>query len=180
MAEGDIANLKNRTEAKLRYAWVHLNELVTTIPYHVGDDFERAHQESFLYHFLGAKDAFLAELNVYYNCKLPPDNLTLGELRKARKKLNKKYHEITALHNLENDDTSWLSKAKVMRDYATHMHGIARTYHHGGPHHGNVFLRNPKTGDNIEIHYVDEFSNWLSLMSDLLQKLRESAIKNNS
>ena len=47
-----IKALQERTGAKLRYAGVHLDEL-EAMPSRRGDNFERAHQESFLYHLLG-------------------------------------------------------------------------------------------------------------------------------
>ena len=72
----EITNAKKRTNAKLRYARVHLEELRSHQRKGSGDDFERSHQESFLFHLLGARDAFLQELNLYYNCGL--------ELRKVR------------------------------------------------------------------------------------------------
>lgn len=173
-----IIGLQNRTEAKLRFAEVHLNQLIPIN--HVGSDFERAHQESFLFHLFGAKDSFLAELNIYYGCNLSSEKITLGRLRDIRKKQGKDYSEITEIFTLEQDENSWLSHAKVMRDHSTHILGVARTFYHGGPEHGKIFLRNPKTGKDIEIHYVDEFKNWLLKMRNLLLRLRESAIKNNS
>ena len=61
-----ITPLQERSNAKLRYAAVHLDEL-KSIEQLGGDDYDRAHQESFLYHLMGAKDAFLIELNTYYS-----------------------------------------------------------------------------------------------------------------
>jgi hypothetical protein len=58
-------SLQARTDAKLRYAKIHLDELAA-LPIRNGGDFDRAHQESFLFHLFGARDAFLAELNHYY------------------------------------------------------------------------------------------------------------------
>jgi len=73
-----------RTDAKLRYAKVHLDELAA-LPAHGGDDFDRAHQESFLFHLYGTRDAFLIELNHYYGLGLPIESLTPGKLREALK-----------------------------------------------------------------------------------------------
>lgn len=58
MDEKRLENLRARTDAKLRFAEVHLKELLA-LPRLSGDDFDRAHQESYLYHLIGAKDAFL-------------------------------------------------------------------------------------------------------------------------
>jgi|WetSurMetagenome_2_1015567.scaffolds.fasta_scaffold09331_4 hypothetical protein len=47
MKEQELKNLRERTYAKLRYAKVHLDEL-KVIPNIGGQDFDKAHQESFL------------------------------------------------------------------------------------------------------------------------------------
>jgi hypothetical protein len=77
-------SLQARTDAKLRYAKIHLDELAA-LPIRNGDDFDRAHQESFLFHLFGVRDAFLAELNHYYRCGLPQHDLTVGKLRNVLK-----------------------------------------------------------------------------------------------
>ena len=51
MDDKNIENLQARTESKLRYAEIHLNELKEQESL-VGSDFERTHQESFLFHLL--------------------------------------------------------------------------------------------------------------------------------
>jgi hypothetical protein len=172
----ELENLRSRTDAKIRYAQVHLDEL-KAIHRLGGDDFDRAHQEAFLYHLLGAKEAFLIELNTYYSGGLSSDGLTAGKLREALKEKGKVSKELAELYSLENDPSSWLSFAKNMRDYSTHISGAARDFHLGGPEDGQVWLRNPKTGQSIERHFVDEFGDWLVNMKELLERLRESAIK---
>ena len=51
-------SFQDRTAAKLRYAKVHLDELAA-LKSLCGDDFDRAHQESYLFHLLGAHDVRL-------------------------------------------------------------------------------------------------------------------------
>jgi hypothetical protein len=171
----ELENLRSRTDAKLRYAQVHLDELkaLTRLG---GDDFDRAHQESFLYHLLGAKEAFLIELNTYYSGGLPSNELTAGKLRDALKEKGKASKELAELYLLESDQSSWLSFTKEMRDYSTHVSGASRDFHLGGDNGGQVWLRYPKTGQIIERHFVDEFSDWLANMTELLERLREGAI----
>lgn len=48
----EITNAKERTNAKLRYARVHLDELWSHQRKGSGDDFERSHIESFFFIFL--------------------------------------------------------------------------------------------------------------------------------
>ena len=75
----DVENARHRTDSKLRFAKVHLTELEECPTKGHGHDFERAHQESFLFHLLGVRDAFLQELNIYYEC-----GLSLNQENKSR------------------------------------------------------------------------------------------------
>lgn len=177
MNEKHLDALRERTDAKLRYAEVHLNELVE-IQVLGGNDFDRAHQESFLYHLIGTKDAFIQELNIYYGADLPESDLTVGKLRVFMKSQSKSYSELTTIFNLESDETSWLSQAVVMRDHSTHISNIPRAYHVGGEYHQQVHLKNPKTGVQIPLHFVELFLDWLSNMKTLINDLRKSASTN--
>lgn len=54
MDEKTLQNLRARADAKLRYAEIHLDEL-KAIDRLGGSEFDRAHQESFLFHLLGPR-----------------------------------------------------------------------------------------------------------------------------
>ena len=145
MEDTVIRALQDRTDAKLRYAAVHLDEL-SAMPSRRGDDFDRAHQESFLYHLLGVGDAFLAELNAYYEGGLPGTGVTPGKLREALGQKNRSSPEIGELFGLEKDPGSWLDQAKEMRDHSTHVAGVPRTFHVGGEDDGVVEERRHLAG----------------------------------
>lgn len=179
MYSKDFENLRSRTDAKLRYSEVHLAEIRALVK-HGGDDFDRAHQESFLYHLLGARDAFLQELNVYYSVGLPIDQVSPGQLRSALENSGRKSEELSQLYALENDSGSWLSHAKEMRDYATHISGVPRSFHMGGEDHGKVFLKSPKSSIDATEHFPEQFGKWLENMQTFLEDLRQSAIKKNN
>jgi hypothetical protein len=177
MDDTDIGVLQNRTEAKLRFAQVHLGEL-DAMKQRRGDDFDRAHQESFLYHLLGVRDAFIAELNSYYQTGLNQSELTLGKLRDALKKTRRSSPELAILYKLENDPHSWFSAAKNMRDQATHHRGVKRTFRHGGEHDGEVWLHDPKTTQTTQRDFVSDFKEWHAKMKELVEQLRRSALTN--
>ena len=162
----------------MRFAKVHLEEL-DALSSHGGDDFDRAHQESFLYHLLGAKDAFLQELNIYYSCGVDPSLVSPGKLQNEIKKKGKPSSELAELHMLEKEENSWLFHAKEMRDHSTHISSVPRGYHMGGENSGKVFLRNPVTNEEIQTHFVTEFGQWQINMEELLEKLRRAAINEN-
>lgn len=177
MEDKAIKALQNRTDSKLRYAGVHLDEL-KAMSSRRGDDFDRAHQESFLYHLLGVRDAFLAELNAYYETGLPGYGVTLGKLRDVLAQKNQSRFEVGELYMLETDPGSWLHMAKDMRDHSTHVAGVPRTFHVGGEDDGVVWLLNPRTNKTLERDFVLEFQTWHASMAELIQRLRASAMGN--
>ena len=175
----ELANLRSRTDAKLRYAQIHLN-LLRERGGNGGTDFDRGVEESILFHVLGAKDAFLHELNVYYRCYLPSEAVTPGNLRKVLGDRGVKCPELSTLYQLETKPDSWLAHAKQMRDDSTHVAGVPRAFHMGGKNDGKVFLRNPKSGADIELHAPEALAVWVGNMNTLLECLRSSAILENT
>lgn len=170
----ELEILRGRADAKLRYARVHLEEL-RALPHISGSDFDQAHQESFLYHLLGAKEALVGELNMYYGCNLLPDSVSLGNLRGVP--------EASQLRDYEKENSGhWLSIAKLMRDYSTHVGGVPRDYrvYPGQNREGTVSLRHPKERDLvIPGELLSVFADWLDKMASLLECLRRAAIEAN-
>jgi hypothetical protein len=177
MDDSQTKALQERTDAKLRYARVHLEELQMQGPPD-GGDFDKAHQESFLFYLLAARDAFLAELNHYYAAGLRPDALSPGKIRDVLKMRGLRSTELRTLYKLEQDESSWFAKAKEMRDHSAHVQGVPRAYFLGGENHQKVKLKHPRTGKLTERHFVLEFEDWLKSMSALVVSLRESALSN--
>jgi hypothetical protein len=178
MDQKKLKSLQERTESKLRFAAVHLEELQRT-GHPGGSDFEWAHQESFLYQLLGAKDAFLQELNAYYGYDLETKEVTFRALEQSLKRRKLNSPELDELAKLAADG-NWLYSAKNMRDHATHVAGNPRVFHWGGPNHGKVFLRDSrnKLKDSGQ-HFVCEFATWLSTMRETVARLRQSAVEAN-
>lgn len=180
-AKQHIEDIRGRADAKIRYAKVHLQELLA---YSGGkaDDYARSHQEDFFFHLFGALDAFTEELYVYYDCGLrrgPKTRLSRGKLRDALKEQNRKSEELEEIHKLEQDETSWLSHAKKMRNHSTHLWGVARTFLHGGVHDGEVWLKNPETLVDVGKDIPALLTEWAKEMESLLERLRKSAIEAN-
>jgi hypothetical protein len=145
----DVDGLQARTDSKIRFAQIHLDEL-TARNISNGDDFERAHQESFLYHLLGVKESFLIELNAYYKTELSEKRISIGNMKKALAERGQESNELTEIYRLQNDESSWLFQAKIMRDYSTHVGNVPRHFHLGGVHHNQTFLSNPETNRRAE------------------------------
>ena len=174
-----LNEIRARTDAKLRYANIHL-DLLRKYGGNSGSDFDRANEESMLYHLFGARDAFLRELGEYYGCSFAGADITPGRLRNALQKQGRISPELAKMWALENAPGSWLAHAKEMRDHSAHRHGVPRQFHMGGVNHGKVFPRNPTTGDLVEQDMPNALAAWLDSMAALLEDLRASAIASNS
>lgn len=174
-----LQRLRTRADAKLKYAQIHL-DLLLERGGNGGADFDRGIEESILFHLLGAKEAFLTELNEYYKCGLPVETVSPGNLRTVFLKRGVQCPELAELYQLENDPQSWLAHAKQMRDHSTHVAGVPRAFHLGGENHGKVFLRNPNTGVHVEVHVPEALSSWIANMNTLLERLRAAAIAANT
>ena len=165
---------QSRTDSKLRYAAIHLDELRSIE--RRGNDFERAHQESFLFHLFGVRDAFFHELNIAYECGLPINRVRMESLLKTLSERGACSKELDSIKALEADPNSWLSCAKEMRDHSAHRHSVPRVYHVGGERHGEVFLTDTKSGKPVEQDYLQLFESWLDSMKLLISGLRSSNI----
>lgn len=172
----DIENAQARTDAKLRYAALHLEELRLHLPRGSGDDFERSHQEAFLYQLIGVRDAFLQELNLYYRCGVASRQVTRSRIEKCMQTRDQKCHELQVLNSLETDPSSWLNIAKEMRDHSTHRHSVPRVFHVGGEDEGKVTLQDPRTKAHVPGDQIDVFAAWQRKMTDLIRHLRSTAI----
>jgi hypothetical protein len=179
MTPEELLQSRTRADVKLLYAEIHLR-LLQAHGGNGGTDTDRALQESFLFHLLGARDAILQELNVYYGTRLKPSSVTILTLQGSIKQQGPRSEELAKLYELEKDEDSWLCHAKQMRDYCAHVAGLARHYHLGGANHGKVFLQNPKTGKVVEVHVLEAFHQWLRGMRELLEGMRSDAIARNA
>ena len=171
-----ITNSKERTNAKLRYARIHLEELRSHQRKGSGDDFERSHQESFLFHLFGARDAFLQELNLYFDCGLELHEVTVNKLNKKLSEMDIGCPELDKLMRYEKNPECWLHAAKEMRNHSTHRRSVSRTFYVGGEDDGKVFLRHPRSDELIEKDYADVFEDWCLKMDTLLNDLRNTAV----
>lgn len=172
----EITNAKKRTNAKLRYARVHLEELRSHQRKGSGDDFERSHIESFLFHLFGALDAFLQELNLYYGCGLELHEVNPRKLREKLSNMDIGCPELDKLSRYDGNPESWMSVAKEMRNHSTHRRSVPRVFEAGGKDDGKVSLRDPRSGKLIEKDYADTFEEWFSEMETLLNDLRNTAV----
>jgi len=150
---------RERTDAKLKYAAIHLDELkmYRGIARADGSDWERAHQESFLFHLFGIRDALLQEINLFHGCGLMPRDARKHRLRARLTEMCFQSQAFRTLARLESMKSSWISIASRMRHTFTHQKGVPRKFHVGGEEDGCVHLRHPS---------IDELKQQLDDMGD--------------
>lgn len=161
-----------RTEQKLRYAELHLNEL-KQMPPGRGHEFERSHQEAVFAQLIGAYDAFLLELNDILGCGRRDDDISLGKLRKSLKDNERSSATLLRLHNLREDKGSWLRQLLDLRNTAIHRVGVPLGFN---AHSGKAVFRHPDTLEDFTDDANITLSQWLNKMRYLTNELREIAI----
>ena len=165
-----------RTDQKLRFARIHVDELRTNPSRNSGDDFERSHHEAFLSQFYGATDAFLQELNIHYSAHLPVDKVSRRTIEEKLRKMSVPSKELVELARLEADAEGYLGIAKELRHHATHRGGIPMQHYFNGPSN----LVHPSTRKELPTDSVELFSGWLHRLSELLQSFRVTAASRNA
>ena len=163
----------DRTTQKLRFARVHLDELRSHTSRNTGDDFERAHHESFFFHLYGATDAFLQEINIYHSCGLSVDKVSRRTLKSNLEKRNLVSTELIELEAAERGQNGDLSDAKEFRHHAMHRGGIPMQHYLNGPSN----LVNPTTRVKLATDSIQLLEQWLEKLESLLEKLRANAPK---
>jgi hypothetical protein len=164
--------LRARTDAKLRYARLHLQELKTSTTAERGHDFERAHQEAFFAQLFGAYAAMLQELNDNLGCALTPTDVSLGKMRKTMMATGDVCPKLTELYTLERDETTWFAQAKTMRDHVSHVAGIPLVFYAGGDNDGLTAFKHPKNFTEIPGDYICHLQEWCNQMEMLVEHFR--------
>jgi hypothetical protein len=123
---------RERTDAKLRYAKIHLEELRTYSNAYSNDDWENAHQESTFFHLTGAVEGILHEINDGYSLGLNPRDVERGKVRDRLKKRNQSspaFDYITGLRPFGKEELapkSWLTLLFAWRNYSGHQKHIGK------------------------------------------------------
>ena len=168
----ELDHFRGRTNAKLQYAELTLQELRAYERRGSGDDFERAHHESFLFHLMGVEDALLQELNVQYSCALPLRCVRRQKLAEKIQILGYKNSMLDELELLHKDDASWICEAKHYRNHGTHRQHIPRFFAVGVNDERMVRFKHPETGELMGTDVLDTFADWMKEMKQLVEKGR--------
>ena len=167
-----VSPFLSRTDAKLKYAEINLQETISRPERGSANGFERAHEESCLFHIVGAKDAFLQEINEAYKLDVLIERVNEDTLCRALKERGAVSPALTEIRNLKSDKTSWLAIAIELRNHGTHRSNIPRIFYEGGDQKGKVVFRNLLTGTEMKETIPEFLTTCLANMGALLQKLR--------
>lgn len=117
---------QHRTGQKLRYAQIHLDELIEYRQATSNDEWENAHQESFFYHLAGALDAFLHEINDAYSLGLELNAVRFEDVEKRLKTVQQPSPAFDLLEKLWKDKMGWLFLLRSWRNHGTHRGRVAK------------------------------------------------------
>jgi hypothetical protein len=168
-------SLAERTNQKLRFARIVLRQLDGHPSRHTGDDYERSHFEAFLFHFYGALDAFLQELNVLYGCGLELEQVSRRALEGYFAKAGSQCAELLEMRELEQEPESYLCLAREMRHYVAHRGGLPMAHYFNGPSN----LVHPVSRTEFAVDSLQLLGSWLEQLDLLLGRLRASATERN-
>ena len=166
------SKFESRTDAKLRYARLHLDEILSRNSLWLAEEFDRAHQESVLFHVVGAKDSFLQEINEAHKPSLLPHRVSEANLRRSLRKRGLQSQALESLLQLEGDTHSWLAVAIELRNQGTHRFSITRKYYMGGEFDGQVFFMDSRTGERVEMNIRSFLTDCIEKMTLLVRELR--------
>ena len=169
-------NLVQRTDAKLGYARLHLDELREYPRLASGDDWERAHEESILYHLVGVRDAFFQEINSAHGLGLNLSRVNERTLTNKLKQSNLQSRALEDLVELSEDSTRWFSLMMELRNHGCHRGHMVRLFNVGVGSARNmpksIHFKDPRTGEDIEEDSVQLLGNFCDQMERLISKLR--------
>jgi hypothetical protein len=172
-----------RTDAKLRYAAIDLDELKTYrgTARADGSDWESAHQESFLFHLFGVRDGLLQEISLFHECDLKPRDVRKDRLRDRLAKMGIQSAAFRMLAKLEGMKSSWICIASRMRNIFTHQKRVPSTVlvHLGcvhGEEDGHLHLRDPLI-DELKQQLADLGDDAPETLEEVLARTEWKAIR---
>lgn len=160
-----------RTDQKLRFARLQLEELRSHPSRNSGDDFERSHHESVLFHLYGSVDAFLQELNIYCGCSIALDKVSRKTLTNCLAKHCRQSKILIDLVASEAVPGSALATVKEFRHYATHCGGLPMQHYLNGPSN----LVHPVTRAELKQDSIAVLESWLNEVAARIQDWRTRA-----
>ncbi len=162
----------DRTDQKLEFARYYLGERLKlgstgTFP-------ERAHEETVLFHVVGAKDSFLQEINHAYGLGMSLRDVNEKGLANALRAAGKRCEALEEIKCLLDEVNSWLCTAIELRNCGTHRANIPRRFYRGGSKEGSVEFVDPRTKNPVSMTIQDFLADCFERMRSLISELRKT------
>ena len=141
-----------RTEQKLRYAGVHLEELRTYPNAASNDEWENAHQESSFFHLAGAVEGLLHEINDGYSLGLDLTRVNWKTIPKKLIQSNQSSPAFDHLKQLRNDKSSWLALLFEWRNHGAHRQRIGKIVNLSTSRSVNNQFKDPRSGQTPNVY----------------------------
>lgn len=135
-----------RADEKLRFAYVHLQELVDDPRGGSNNDWANAHQESCFCHLAGAVEAVLHEINGGYELNLRISDVNWRKVRTHLRKSNQSSPAFDLLEAEKDNDASWLSQLLEWRNHGTHRGRVGKMIHLSTRRAVDNEFKDPRTG----------------------------------
>ncbi|OHB65311.1 MAG: hypothetical protein A2Y76_03520 [Planctomycetes bacterium RBG_13_60_9] len=143
---------RHRTEQKLRYATVHLDELDKYPNATSNDEWENAHQESCFFHLAGAVEGLLHEINDGYSLGLNLTDVTWTKIDRGLKQSNQSSPAFDHLTQLKDDPMSWLALLFEWRNHGTHRARVAKMINVSTRNRVDNQFKDPRSGQPSNIY----------------------------
>lgn len=167
---------EERTTQKLEFAKIYLDERLKHGE--TGATLERAHEETFLFHLIGAKDSFLQEINHAFGLRLPEHSVNERTLRTGLQGARKSCTALDEIEALLQDQHSWLHLANWFRNQGMHRDSIKRGFYAGGQKDGTAEFIDPYSkqpmGQSLSAFLSDCFDRMVKLILRLRSTLPQS------
>ncbi len=159
----------DRTTQKLQFSRLYLDERLKCK--NSGSIPERAHEESFLYHLIGAKDSLLQEINYALGLEVPEHLVKERTLRAALDQSGRSCKALDEIETLKNTESNWMNLAIRFRNQGTHRTDIPRGFYRGADKEA-VFLIDPYTKKAMGQTITEFLSDCFEKMVELIPRLR--------
>ena len=167
----------HRTEQKIRYAQIHLEELSTYPNATSNDEWENAHQESCFFHLAGAVEALLHEINDGYSLGLGLTKVTWKTVSDKLRQSNQSSPALDHLTQLRKDPTSWLALLFEWRNHGAHRLRIGKVVSLSTSRLIDNQFKDPRSGKPADVYSglgcLDVLKHLVKDVRDLIDYSRE-------
>ncbi len=137
---------QGRTDQKLQYAAIHIDELENYPNATSNDAWENAHQESCFYHLAGAVDALLHEINDAYSLGLDTTQVSWRLVEERLGKTEQTSRAFAHCVQLKQQEGSWLNLLFEWRHHGAHRGRVAKIVHASTHRRVDNQFKDPRTG----------------------------------